>query len=176
MIGYNSLANTIAHYKMVSWTGVSDLISTPAASAADIAKMSSLKRASRKWPMINPVTFASVIRGAVEEPLPMSEDEAIGWKVANYAYSILDIGFGILGRDPTVIFDVMSLALTLVADIANWDWLTGETSDFTENTIWLSRDQSFKFKDPTGKWHVFRPLQEGLSGHEEIKIYFPLSK
>ena len=176
MISYNAVANHISHYRMVSWKFFSDLVSIPTETAADIAKMSSLKRASRFWPMINPVTFGSVIRGAFDEQLPKSEEEAILWKVANYAYSIVDIGVGILGRDPTVILDVVGLALTLVADIANWDWLTGNTSDFTENTIWLSRYQSFKFEDPTGKWHVFRPLQEGLSENEEIKIFFPLSK
>ena len=51
--------------------------------------MSPLKRASRKWPIVNPVTFASVIRGAVDEPT--SEEEAIVWKEANYTYSVLDI-------------------------------------------------------------------------------------
>ena len=106
----------------------------------------------------------------------MSEEEAIIWKVANYTYSILDIGFGILSGDPTVVIDVVNLALTLHIDFKNWDSRTGNTSDFTERTLWLSRYQSFKFEDPTGKWHIFKPLQDGLSGNEEIKIFFPLTK
>ena len=58
MIGLSSLSNAISQSKMISWKYVYDLYAKPASTAADIAKMSPLKRASTKWPVVNPVAFA----------------------------------------------------------------------------------------------------------------------
>ena len=47
----------------------------------------------------------------------MSDSETMVWKSANYLYSIADIAFGLAKGDPTVIFDITGLALSLGTEI-----------------------------------------------------------
>ena len=97
--------------------------------------------------------------------------------MANYSFSLLSIGLGIATANPYVIVDIIGLGLSLIDDFIAWDSLLGnDTTDYSESTLWLDRTQSFKFLDPSNKWHIFRPLQAGLSGNEETKIYFPLKR
>ena len=93
----------------------------------------------------------------------------------------MDIAVGIASRDPLVIIDVIGLIVTIIADIVNWDSLWGREPpidyNFEESTLYFNYDQSFKFKDAADRWHVFRPLQEGLSQeHNKTTIFVPLNR
>ena len=143
----------------------------------DLTKPKKPKHWSKKWPTVNPVTFFSQIRGAFEEDVPMSEGEKIGWKVANYSWTLLDIGVGIASGDITTIIDIIGLGITFFDDLINFDSLWGrDTTDYTEKNVWINRNQGFKFEDPAKRLHIFKPLQKGLTGNEETIIYFPLKR
>ena len=47
----------------------------------------------------------------------MSDGEEIGWKAANYIYSIADIAFGLASGDPMVIFAITGFVLSLATEI-----------------------------------------------------------
>ena len=131
----STIANGISYATIMSWD---DILDWKTLSAGDIAKLSPLKYASYKWPVVNPVTFGSIIRGFIDTE--KSEGEKVGWKVANYGFTILDIAFGLYTLDPTVVIDIVGLAATFIEDIIQWDSLWGrDTTDYTERTLWLSR-------------------------------------
>ena len=118
-------------------------------------------------PPVNPVTFVSLIRSKFETIEPISEEEQVAWKVATYGWAILDIGVGIISRDPTVMIDIAGLVIQFIADMVNWDSLWGNEKEtpvdynYEENVLFFNAQQSFRFKDPAGRWHIFRALQNG---------------
>ena len=99
---------------------------------------------SKKWPTVNPVTFFGQIRNLIDEP--MSDGEKIGWKVANYGWTLLDIGIGLASGDVTTIIDIIGLGITFFDDLANFDSLWGrDTTDYTVKNVWLNRYHGFRF-------------------------------
>ena len=160
MLGMNDLANAYSMGTMLSWGTSSDWLeqlsggSMPSWAGIVDPKVSANVRFASKFTVVNPVTFGTIVRGFIDEE--QSEGEKIAWKVANYSFTLIDIGVGIASFNPAVIVSIIGLGLTLIDDFIQWDslWdsiLNRDTHDYTERTLWLHRNTSFKFQDPANK-------------------------